>query len=63
MTRVRLKNLRDDADWIEAETGHAGIQAGLLGTLVSKEGSMYEVELDRNGERILFDFEELEVLS
>lgn len=62
--RVRLLRLSDDPDWIEAETGYADVRRGLLGTVVADEGlECWEVELDRNGERLSFGSEELEVIE
>lgn len=66
-TRVALRDLEEDADWIEAETGYSGVVEGLTGVIVGIEGenerhTYYEVELDRNGERLVFIESELRSL-
>ena len=64
---VKLTRLTEDSDWIEAATGYKDVRNGLTGVIVGQEtegheAPMWEVELDRNGERLLFQSRELKLI-
>lgn len=66
--KIRITNLKDDEDQIEAELGYKGIRNGLTGKLVSgKQDSpkynpgYYEVQL-KDGRRMLLHRDEFELV-